>query len=158
MAAQVGTGWCGFVLRTGLSTAELSKSTIFLAEETGSVLAKAERLQQLQDSVTDLRSVADVIAYDPTVVRSIEQLRGCGEMFTRYIRIRGVDAFVRTAYLYTLNRPADESGLRLYAGRIRRGLHQPFEVLQILAASEEFAARQPNMMAPTESSFPFLVA
>jgi hypothetical protein len=94
---------------------------------------------------------------DPTVARSVEHLRGCEPLFTQYIRSRGIDAFVRAAYLYMLGRPTDEDGMRVYGSRLRRGTHNPFELLQILAMSDEFKVNRTELTAPTQASFPFLI-
>jgi hypothetical protein len=157
LALQIGTGWCGFRLRSDRSADEIRHATLYLVGISGVIIVKSENIALLPDIHQDLSSVEDVIAADPTVVRSVEHLRGCEPLFTQYIRSRGIDAFVRVAYVYMLGRPADEAGLRLYGNRLRRGTHHPFDLLQILAASEEFLARRPELVAPTQSSFPFLI-
>jgi hypothetical protein len=157
LAEGVGSGWCGFTLRTDANPSDLRGATLFLVERGGVAFLKRERLPFLPDIASDLRDVNDIVAADPTMARSVEQLRGCETLFARFVITRGVEAFVRTAYVYILGRPADEQGLKLYATRIRRGLSPPFELLQILAASEEYLLRRPALVAPTQPSFPFLV-
>ncbi len=155
--AQIGTGWCGFRLSSNRSPDEIRRATIYLVGGSGVVIVKTDDIALLPDTHRDLASIEDVVGEDPTVARSVEHLRGCEPLFTNYIRSRGIDAFVRAAYVYMLGRAVDETGLRIYGNRLRRGTHHPFELLQILAASEEFITRRPELVAPTQSSFPFLI-
>ena len=157
LAAQIGTGWCGFRLWSDRSADEIRRATLYLVAVSGVVISKSENTALLPDRYRELESIEEVVAADPTVVRSVEQLRGCEAIFAHYIRNRGIDAFVRAAYVYMLGRPVDETGLRTYGHRLRQGTHRPFELLQILAASEEFVSRRPDLVAPTQSAFPFLI-
>ena len=156
MLAGAGTGWCGFLLATSAAPEELCHSTLYVVERSGAVILKSEKPPLREEDTNELRAVEQVINTDPTMVWSVQQLRGCDRIFAEFIRRRGVDAFVRTAYTYVLGRPADEEGLNLYANRIRRGLHQPFDLLEVLAQSPEYTERRPAMIAPTRPSFPFL--
>ena len=157
LAAQLGTGWCGFRLNGDCPAEDLRKAPLILVGSSGTVIAKVEDVGLLPDTHGDLESIESVVAADPTIAQSIEQLRGCEPLFNHYIRGRGIDAFVRVAYVYMLGRPVDETGLRIYGSNLRRGINQPFELLQILAASDEFIERRPELVAPTQSSFPFLI-
>ncbi len=157
LAAQIGTGWCGFRLQSDCPAEEIRHATLYLVGISGIVIAKSENTALLPDIHQDLSSIEDVVAADPTIARSVEHLRGCEPLFTQYIRSRGIDAFVRVAYVYMLGRPVDEIGLQVYGNCLRRGTHYPFELLLILATSEEFLARRPELVAPTQSSFPFMI-
>lgn len=155
--AGIGTGWCGFRLWSGRSADVLRNAALYLVGMSGSVIAKSDDTALLPDLDKDLTSIEDVVAADPTIARSVEHLRGCEPLFTHYIRSYGIDAFVRVAYVFMLGRPVDEAGLRIYGNRLRRGTHHAFELLQILAASEEFLSKYRELIAPSQSSFPFLV-
>ena len=157
LVARVGTGWCGFRLWSDRSADDLRGATLYLVGSSGIVFAKSDDIALLPDIHQDLRSIEDVVAADPTTAQSVDHLRGCDPLFTHYILNRGIDAFVRAAYVYILGRPVDEAGLKVYGNRLRRGTHRPFELLEILATSEEFLARRPELVAPTQPSFPFLI-
>ncbi len=157
LAVAPGTGWCGFRLWSDRSADEIQHETLYLVADSGAVIAKSKDTGLLPEIHRELGSIEDVVAADPTVARSVEHLRGCETLFTNFIRVRGIDAFIRAAYIYMLGRPVDETGMGIYGTRLRRGTHKPFELLQILAVSEEFLARRPKLVAPTQPSFPFLI-
>jgi hypothetical protein len=89
------------------------------------------------------------------VVRSIEQLRGCGQAFANFIATEGVAEFVRAAYVYILGRRADETGMALYTGLLQDGSLQPYELLRALHDSEEFRSAPRLLIAPPEPGFVF---
>ena len=157
LIAGVGTGWCGFSLHMDLDPDKAALSTLYLVDESGAVITRTERPSILAEDPPSADTVADVLGADPTVANSVEQLRCCEALFASFVRQYGVEAFVRTTYVYVLGRPADENGLVVYANRLRRGVHSPFELLRILAASDEFAERHRTLIAPTQPSFPYLL-
>jgi hypothetical protein len=71
------------------------------------------------------------------------------------IKARGVEAFIRAAYVYVLGRPADPSGMAAYAGMIARGELTPFGMVKALSESEEFRAAPRLLAAPMERGFIF---
>ncbi len=158
LVAGVGTGWCGFSLHTQLDPDEAARSTLYLVDQSGAVITRAERPAILTEDARQANTLADIVTADPTVAGSIEQLRCCDALFAGFVRQHGIEAFVRTTYVYVLGRPADETGLAMYANRLRRGIHTPFELLRILAGSDEFAQRHRTLTAPTQPSFPYLLA
>ena len=156
--AGCGTGWCAFRFRVAGSVTRLKAGTFHLHDlRSGAVFCETRNLKVLEDGGDQIGSVDALLDEDPTVAVSIAQLRGCDDIFNRYIRMQGVEAFIRRLYSYVLNRPADMAGTALYAGHIRRATLTPFEVAAALADSDEFRSRRPTLIAPTSPGFPFNV-
>jgi hypothetical protein len=99
--------------------------------------------------------VDEVVRADPTLVDSVEQLRGCGDIFSSLIESAGMEVFIRAAYIYALGRPADPSGLKTYSRMIAEAELTPFGLLQALCDSDEFRAVARILIAPTEPGFIF---
>ncbi len=156
MEASIGTGWCAFRFRAAGSAGRLRRATLTLAElpwNTPLALTGTPRL--VEDTDLPLTVLDEIARSDPTQITSIEQLRGCTEIFTTLIKAAGVEAFVRAAYIYALGRPADPTGLRLYGGLIGGGELSPFGLLQALCDGDEFRAASRILIAPTEPGFIF---
>ena len=96
--------------------------------------------------------------HDPTVISGLQQLSGCGALFDQFLAANGPTEFVRAAYIYVLNRPADPSGLQNYATLLAGGETTPLGLLSTLADSEEFRSRPRRLAAPKTPNFPFLTA
>lgn len=109
----------------------------------------------IEDSETGPASLAAVTETDPTVLRSVDQLRGCGALFERYVAANGADAFVRAAFVYMLGRPVDAGGLATYTALLAGGELSPYGVLTALHGSDEFRAAPRLLCAPTEPGFVF---
>lgn len=157
VAAKFGTGWCAFRLRTTYSVSSLRKTSFNLIDKkSGGIIHSVDKISYGESSDRLLNNVADVVKIDPTCIESIDQLKGCQPNFDDFIKLRGVDAFVRTAYVYVLGRPADVEGLSLYRRLIRQGLVSPFAMIETLANSTEFRSRPRSLVAPNMVGFPFV--
>ncbi len=156
MEAQLRYGWCAFRLRAALAPDALAAQTLRLVEPaTGAVLHVQPSLPIRHATDRDCETVAAVVAEDPTMLRSIDQLAGCGDLFTRFIAREGLSAFIRAAYGYVLGRPADPVGFASYEKLMRRGALTPFGLLSILADSGEFRSRPRLLPSPVQSAFIF---
>lgn len=156
--AGCGTGWCAFRLRVDGSIGRFRTGVTHLRDlQSGTAFCETWNLKVIADGGDQIGTVGALLDEDPTVAASIAQLRGCDDIFNRYIRMQGVEAFVRRLYSYVLNRPADAAGAALYAGHIRRATLTPFEVAAALADSDEYRSRRPTLIAPTSPGFPFNV-
>jgi hypothetical protein len=157
VTAKCGLGWCHFRLKTEEPVSKLRKSSFRLLERTsGQTLCSLDRITYLEASDISFHSVEAVSESDPTIVRFIDELSGCEALLDKFIKTRGVDAFVRTAYVYVLGRPADAEGLALYGKLIRRTSISPFTMMQTLASSTEFHSRPRSLVAPNMVGFPFV--
>lgn len=151
-----GMGWCAFRLRLARPLTEIADLPLTLqAAETGEEVQAGRRLK-LRDGAEPMgNTLARVVAGDPRLVTSIEQLRGYGPVLQDFMSRRGITEFIRTAYLYVLSRPADEDGIRAYAPLLGIGALTPFGLLAVLAASEEFRSRPRQLTAPNTPAFVF---
>lgn len=156
--AGCGTGWCAFRLRFEEPISRLKTGIYVLRDLCSRVeFCETRDLRLMPDGADEIPTVDALLDEDPTVAVSIEQLRGCGEIFNRYIQVEGVESFVRCMYSYILNRPADVAGATLYASHIRRSTLTPFQIAEALADSDEYRSRKPALAAPTVPGFPFNV-
>ncbi|SHI73264.1 hypothetical protein SAMN02745194_00971 [Roseomonas rosea] len=151
-----GHGWCAFRLRLGRPVAEVAEIPVSLqSADTGDEI-QAARILKLRDGAEPRGdTLARVVAGDPRVATSIDQLRGYGPVLQDFMARRGITEFIRTAYLYVLGRPADEDGIRSYAPLLGIGALTPFGLLAVLAASEEFRSRPRSLTAPNTPGFVF---
>jgi hypothetical protein len=155
-SAGIGFGWCAFRLRSAVSSLRLQRMLLTLHDrDADTCLHGPEKATYLQDSDPPIRTTEELVETDPTLLREIRQLRACDPLFNTFIKARGVSAFVRAAYVYVLGRAADETGLALYGGLIRKAVIPPFELLEILSDSEEFRARPRMLGAPNTPTCPF---
>jgi hypothetical protein len=157
MEASIGVGWCAFRFRAIGSIGRLRRSTLSLAELPGNIplVVETGTPKLVEDTDLPLTVLDEIARSDPTQITSIEQLRGCSEIFTTLIEAAGVEAFIRAAYIYALGRPADPTGLKLYGGLIGGGELSPFGLLQALCDGDEFRAVARILIAPTEPGFIF---
>jgi hypothetical protein len=156
MAAHCGIGWCAFQLRVAVSVSRLRKSAIVLLEHgTRAEIHRVDPATYLETGEPLLNAIAELTRADPTVISSIDQLRGCETLFARFVRQRGVEAFVRTAYVYVLGRPADAAGRTQYGRLLRGGGLSPYNLLRTLYDSDEFRSRPRLLSAPNVAAFPF---
>lgn len=152
---KMGTGWHGFRLRIQ-STAKLRRSKLILVDrEARKELHLVERPHLLDDGFSSIDSVETLLRTDPTMISSIDELKGCDAVFNSVISRRGVEAFVKLAYVYILGRAADPVGIALYSKKLRRGEISCFHLIQILSDSDEFRSRPRLLTSPTASGFPF---
>ncbi len=159
MEAQLRYGWCAFRLWSALVPDALAAQPLRLVETaTGAVLHVQPHLPFRYVEHRDCETVAAVVEEDPTMLRSIDQLAGCGELFATFIAREGLPAFIRAAYGYVLGRPADPVGFASYEKLMRRGALTPFGLLSILADSGEFRSRPRLLPSPVQPAFVFATA
>lgn len=155
-AAGFGTGWSGFHLRTEESISRLRESTFNVIEnESGAFVFQDQRPPFVEIFEVAQESIAEAVSVDPTSLDSVTQLAGYASDFDDFIRSHGVNAFVRAAYVYILQRPADPDGLTRYGRLLRQGLINPYTMIETLATSSEYSSRPRLLAAPTMPSFPF---
>jgi hypothetical protein len=158
MACGYGAGWCAFRIRLSAPVGKLRNAALCLTDATsGTVLQTEHRPEFLTDSEPALTNVEQIIACDPTSLDSLDKLGGCAPVFSAFLKARGVEDFVKSAYIYVLGRPADKGGLARYSRLLRDGALDPFALLRALANSDEFTARPRSLQAPTTAAFPFHV-
>ena len=154
--AGIGTGWCAFRLRASGSMSRLSRSRLSLSLFPGNEeIFQTNAPNISEDNDLHLKSVRELVSSDPTLVDSIGQLRGCNFIFSKLIDSNGIEVFIRAAYIYVLNRPADPSGLVHYDEMIRSGKITPFGLLEALGDSDEFRSAPRSLTAPTQPGFIF---
>jgi hypothetical protein len=154
--AGCGTGWCGFRFRVTGAVGRLRRrpmSLVVIPDD--QELYRSTTLALVEDNDLPLMRVDEITRADPTVVDSVEQLRGCGEIFASLIGNAGMETFIRAAYIYALGRPADNSGLEAYSRMIRDEELSPFGLLRALCDSDEFRSVPRLLIAPTEPGFIF---
>jgi len=151
-------GWCGVRLKLSVNPLELAWKRMTLVE------AGSRRRIVRHDCVPYLVSdpvrqdgIEGLIAEDPTVIGSLDQLRACDELFKAFIKARGAEAFVRAAYRYVLGRPADRGGRTSGIEHLRSGSLSPFGLIQTLGDSDEYRSNPRQLCAPVMAAFPFRV-
>ncbi|WP_270938939.1 DUF4214 domain-containing protein [Falsiroseomonas oryzae] len=156
--AEVGFrhGWCAFRLRLSRPTEALAGARLVLREAAGGAEIHATDAWRIRDTPEpDGTTVERIVAQDPTMLRSVQQLTGCAELMARHAAKHGVAEFVRTAYAYVLGRAADAAGQALYERMLRAGAVTPLGVVLLLAESAEFK-EQPRLLAsPATPGFVF---
>jgi hypothetical protein len=154
--ARHACGWCHFRLRLTkpISLVRAAKLKL-VAKISQDLLYGPQYVQYIECRDYVVSTITDLIAADPTVLYSMDQIDRCDEIFDKFIQAQGVEAFVRVAYIYVLGRSIDAEGLILYNRLIRQRRLTPCEMLQTLAASVEFRSRPRSLVAPTSASFPF---
>jgi hypothetical protein len=151
-----GTGWCAFRFRISCPVGRLRRSPATLVTVRGGThICHADQLALIEDHEPPLDRMDDIVRNDPTVIDSIEQLRGCAPIFAALIEKYGVESFIRAAYVYVLGRAADRSGIEAYARMLNHAAVTPFGLLYGLCNSEEFRAAPRRLTAPTEPGFIF---
>jgi hypothetical protein len=151
-----GNGWCAFRARLSISpSATRGRPLLLIDRATGELLHTAQEPDFIEDSEHPIESIAKLVEMDPTLLGSIDKLRGCESTFYAFIRRRGVEAFIRAAYVFMLARPADPDGIATYTRLIRQSQIGPMDLLLILADSDEYRSRPRMLGAPNTSAFPF---
>ncbi|MGJ4952579.1 DUF4214 domain-containing protein [Bradyrhizobium sp. HKCCYLS20291] len=155
VAGKLGTGWHGFRLRLK-SAANLRRATLVLVDrQARRQLHVVEKPSVVSDGAAAISSVDVLLKTDPTMIGGIDELAGCEGVFNAVIGKRGVDGFVKLAYVYVLGRAADPTGISLYGKKLRRGEISPFALLKILSDSDEFRSRPRLLTSPVAPGFPF---
>jgi hypothetical protein len=151
-------GWCALRLRLSDDPAKLAWNRMSLVlAQTREQIYRSESIPYLVTDTSREGGIAGLVADDPTLIRSLDQLRACEDVFNEYIEVRGVQVFVRAVYRYLLSRPADRNGLSSGVKHLRTGVLSPFGLVQTIADSEEYRSRPRHHCAPTMLAFPFRV-
>jgi hypothetical protein len=154
--AGCGTGWCAFRLRLSEPVGNVIRQTLILSEMSSRMeIYRTSYIPKAEDNEIYPSVLEEVLLSDPTLVHSINQLRGCSKILSDFIDAAGLDAFVRTAYIYILGRPVDASSLASDLVRLQIGAISPYEFLKALYDCEEFRSVPKLLIAPTEPGFAF---
>ena len=154
--ANHGYGWCYFRLCAKQNINRLAQAPLrLIALESKLTLHALDRASYFEANSHVVNDVSDLIGSDPTVINSLDQLDSFEDIFENFILVRGVDAFVRAAYVYVLGRSIDDSGMLLYGRLIRQKRLSPYAMLRTLADSAEFRAKARSLVAPNQPGFPF---
>jgi hypothetical protein len=149
-------GWCAFRLRLSRPTGSLRGARLSLRDARDGAEIHATDAWRIRDAAEPGGDTMEaIVAQDPTVLRFVQQLSGCGDLFARFVARHGLTEFVRTAYGYVLGRSPDAAGLASYERMLRNGALTQFGLLLLLAESVEFR-EQPRMLAsPADPGFVF---
>ncbi len=154
--AGFGEGWCAFRARLSISPTIAYASPLVLVDQaSGRVIHKPTSLTFHEDSDPEIHSVSQLVDLDPTVINTLDKLRSCHNTFNAFVKYRGIEAFVRAAYVFMLSRPADNEGVINYTRLIRQSMLEPLELLLILAESDEYRRVPRKLGAPNTAAFPF---
>ena len=148
-------GWCAFRIRLTESIGVRTFGLVVMDREGREVVLQRMAVPYAVLEETPIRSLAELLKDDPTLITSLEQLRGCNPFFEKFVKARGPAAFVRAVYVYLLGRPADACGLDAYQTHLRSTRVSPFELLLMIADSDEYRSQPRYHWAPTASAFPF---
>jgi len=158
MEADCSTGWCAFSLKLDPWPPVIPWRALKVVDRTsGRAILTTEFLPYIVKKDMAIETVSQLVASDPTMIQSLQQLRGCAAIFAAFIRANGMDGFVRAAYIYLLGRPADASGLKSYRNHLRAKNVTPFELLLAIADSDEYRSCPRQHCAPTMAAFPFRI-
>jgi hypothetical protein len=149
--AGLGLGWCGFSIRPTLPQIGLRTSLSLHERGNGAALDHAEALPVVAAEDEDRE-------LDPFAAPTWASLRGCAEVFERYLQAAGPAAFVRVAHIYTLGRRAEPETVALDADTIVSGVMTPLQLLERLVGSDEFQREPRRLAGPRAEDFPFFGA
>jgi hypothetical protein len=151
-----GLGWCAFRLRVEGAVSVLRRGPLVLLDVAQNASIEwAGPIAVIEDAELRPQTLDEVSQADPTVLFSIDQLRGCHALFERYLQTKGAEQFVRAAYVYMLSRPVDSDGLVNYVEQLRSGLLLPYGVLDAIHNGFEFRSAKRLLCAPTQPGFIF---
>ena len=149
-------GWCAFRLRLTKPVGQVRTAKLQAVAKLSQERMFGPQIPAYREMPDDaVETIAELIAADPTVIASLDQIDGCSELFDGFVKARGVEGFVRAAYVYVLGRSIDGDGLANYTRLLRQNRLSPFALLGTLADSEEFRSRPRSLLAPTAPGFPF---
>jgi hypothetical protein len=155
-SAGCGTGWCAFRLRIPVAASKVCGQSLILSDVPSKMeICRTRSILMLEDNHVEPSGVEEVTLSDPTLVHSIEQLRGCDGVLAGFIDAVGLDRFIRTAFIYILGRPVDASSMVFWLNGLQGKSTSPYELLLSLHGSEEFRSAPRLLIAPSEPGFPF---
>jgi hypothetical protein len=148
-------GWCAFRIRLAASTG-VHRFGLVSADRNGrDVVLQRRAVPYAVREDSPICSLSELLESDPTLIGSLEQLRGCNQLFEQFIEAKGAETFIRAVYVYLLSRPADAVGLHAYQTHLCSKQVSPFELLLTIADSDEYRSRPRHHWAPTQPAFPF---
>jgi hypothetical protein len=151
-------GWCAFRLALSVPVEATAGRRLRLVEAaTRAVIFEGEAAMR-EDGPHEIHDLDALVAADPTVLASAEQLESLAPVLDAFVAARGVEAFVGAAYIYVLGRPVDPSGLVSFGRLIRTRRLTPYAMLLTLAEGPEFGARGRMLTPPNRAGFPFAPA
>lgn len=149
-------GWCAFRLRLSEGADALRGTRLILRDCASGAQIHASDRWRVHDGVdAPCATVQQVAAQDPTVLRSLNQLSGCGALFAGFVARHGAAEFVRAAHGYLLDRAPDQATLDRQEGLLRMGAVTPLGLLMMLAETEECRARPRLLPSPASPGFVF---
>ncbi len=148
-------GWCAFRLHSSLPVASMRNCPLALLDESGTLIGQFSDVGYRFEGFDSLTDLDMIVNNDPTLLPTLDKLAGCTDIFDNFVKARGIDAFIRAAYVYILGRPVDADGRRGYGKLLRQGGISPYALLHVLSDSDEYRARRPQLTAPTMAGFPF---
>jgi len=150
-------GWCGFRLRLGRPAEALRGQMLALSDAaTGAPIHQTGKAAwAARPQLDSCATIEAVVAQDPTVLRSVEQLSGCADLLAGFLARHGAGEFVRAAHAYVLSRSPDAQTLASHERLLSRGAITPFGLLLLLADSEDYRQASRMLAAPTEPGFAF---
>ena len=149
-------GWCAFRLRLSEGADTLRGTRLILRDAVGGAQIHASANWHVPAVVdAPCAKLSQVAAQDPTVLRGLHQLAGCGALFAAFIARHGAAEFVRAAHGYLLDRVPDHATLETHEGLLRMGAVTPFGLLMLLADTEAFRAQPRLLPSPASPGFVF---
>lgn len=149
-------GWCAFRLRLSEGVDALRGMRLILRDGASGAQIHASDQWRVRDSTeAPCATVQQVAAQDPTVLRSLAQLSGCGALFAGFVARHGAAEFVRAAHGYLLDRAPDHAALERQEGLLRAGAVTPLGLLMMLAETEAFRAQPRLLPSPASPGFVF---
>ena len=146
-------GWCAFRLRLSEGAEALRGTRLILRDCASGAQIHDSSTWHVPDVVdAPCATLPQLAAQDPTVLRSLNQLSGCGALFAGFVARHGTAEFVRAAHGYVLDRAPDAAALDRHEELLRMGAVTPFGLLMLLAETEEFRARARARLLPSPSS------
>lgn len=149
-------GWCAFRLRLSEGAEALRGTRLILRDAASGAQIHASdswRVPDVQDA--PCTTLSQIAAQDPTVLRGLHQLSGCGALFAAFIARHGTAEFVRAAHGYLLDRAPDHATLESHETLLRMGAVTPFGLLMLLAETEDFRAQPRLLPSPASPGFVF---
>jgi hypothetical protein len=148
-------GWCHFRLRSQEPIEAVRRLPLRLVDKTTNEVLYGPRVANyLETKEPFFGNVEQLIAGDPTMLQSSDQIEACEDDLKAFAASYGVEAFVRTAHIYVWGR-VDHHGLALHKQLLTDGRLSPATLIRLLADSAEFRTSGRRLPAPNSPDFPF---
>ena len=150
-------GWCGFRLRTARPPNLLRKVELGLYDTvSGARIYYTEDVAFADGWAPEFEGGELGLTFDPFTIDRIEQLAGVADIFDAFMRSHGAAAFIATAYVYILGRPADAEDVALYGKMLQERSLTPWGLIEFLGDGQDFKSRPRQLAAPIAPAFPFV--